>query len=527
MLGNRVRDRLGLCAMALTLSSVGALAQTPLSAIDWLDDPSPVINRVAPLPVALPKKPVVNEPPVSAGVRVPQVSVAPLGEGSAREAVGLLAGHVTGLPETLWEKSEAEALSRLIAQADFAAVPALQELLFTLMLAEAVPPLGLSAEAFLAERTHKLMAFGAIDAAEAMVARLPIKSAAHFDLWFDLTLLAGLEDKACAELAERRGLSDNYAAQVFCAMRGGDWQAASLLFETADALSLISRSERRLLQAFLDPELAEAGFGLAPPRNITPLEFRLYEAVGNPLPTAALPLAFAVADLRELAGWKAQLEAAERLTRAQAVSPNVLLGQYSARKPSASGGVWERARAVQALDRALEGASEAELSAALLTARRRLGDVGLEPLFAKVYAPELKDMPLNTAAKAALFEMTLLTDAYESAEPGAAGERKRLGFLKSLAQGAPEGGAALDGPLALALERGFNGASELRPHLKALLENGRLGEAILTAAGDMARGLDGDLPAMESAVVALRQMGLEDITRRAALQMMILGEARG
>ena len=46
------------------------------------------------------------------------------------------------------------------------------------------------------------------------------------------------------------------------------------------------------------------------------------EAIGTPLPTAPLPLAFAHSDLRHTAGWKARIEAAERLVRTGAVSAN-------------------------------------------------------------------------------------------------------------------------------------------------------------------------------------------------------------
>ena len=52
----------------------------------------------------------------------------------------------------------------------------------------------------------------------------------------------------------------------------------------------------------------------------SPLLFRLHEAIGEPLPTGALPRAYAVADLRDLAGWKPQLEAAERLAVAREVA---------------------------------------------------------------------------------------------------------------------------------------------------------------------------------------------------------------
>ena len=57
---------------------------------------------------------------------------------------------------------------------------------------------------------------------------------------------------------------------------------------------------------------------------MTPLLFRLHEAIGEPLPTGNLPRSYAVADLRDLAGWKPQLEAAERLAVTGALPANRL-----------------------------------------------------------------------------------------------------------------------------------------------------------------------------------------------------------
>lgn len=491
--------------------------QSPLSAIDWLDDTTPVIGPVGP---GLPGSDGA-EPPVAGGVSTPDVSVIPLAQTEGQEAVGLLASHVTGLPETLWSASAAPALEARIARADFRAVPSLQELLFTLMLAEATPPLGADAEGFLTVRAGKLSEFGVIEASEAMVERLPLQSGAQFDLWFELTLLAGLEDKACARLSAARELSDDYAAQIFCVMRAGDWDEASLLLDTADALDLLSRTEERLLRAFLDPESAEMSVGLAPPRDISPLEFRLFEAIGNPLPTAGLPIRFAVADLRDLAGWKAQLTAAERLARVKALSPNRLLGLYTARKPAASGGVWERARAIQKLERALVEGAAPQIGAALLDARKQLAAVGLQHVLAAIYVPQLQGSALGAEAARAYFELTLLSKDYELATAQGVAQARQARFLESLARGAPRGAEALDDPLASAIQAGFRQTAP-GPRLAALIESGKLGEAILVAAGDMARGVGGDWPAMKSAIAALRSMGLENVSRRAALEMLIL-----
>ena len=74
---------------------------------------------------------------------------------------------------------------------------------------------------------------------------------------------------------------------------------------------------------------------------------------GPGLMFVTLPLAFAHAELRDTAGWKSQIESAERLARAGVIAPNVLLGLYTERLPAASGGVWDRAAAFQRFESAL------------------------------------------------------------------------------------------------------------------------------------------------------------------------------
>jgi hypothetical protein len=508
----RVRFVLCFCLGALPLR-----AETPLSAIDWLDNPTPV--RVAPAP-GPDVQSLRDEAPVAVGVVTPDVSVMPIGEASDRLTVGLLPATVTGLPETLWEQSDAKAVQRAIEQTDLRDLSVLQKLYYTMMLAEAVPPSGMEAEAFLTVRAGQLRKFGAIEPAEALVERLPLASPQHFALWFDLTLLAGLEDKACIALNEKRGLSNDYAAQIFCALRGEDWDGAALLFDTADALGLLSSTEHRLLLAFLDPEYAEDAPSLAPPRDISALEFRLYEAVGNPLPTASLPIAYAVSDLRDLAGWKAQIEAAERLVRNGALSANALLGLYTERKPAASGGVWERVRAVQNIEAALVKPDPERLSQALQDAHYQMADYGLTPALAEIYAPEIAELELTAAGDAMRFMLTLMSDAYETARVDPAQESVHTRFMQSLAAGTPEGAEALNYPLAEAIEEGFDtGVPD--EELAALMAEGKLGEAILLAAEQMTSGLNGNMGALKSGIAAMRQMGLEDITRRASLQMML------
>ena len=196
----------------------------------------------------------------------------------------------------------------------------------------------------------------------------------------------------------------------------------------------------------------------------------------------------------------------------------MLLGLYTERKPSASGGVWERARAVQRLEAALEDGTPDVLSAALVAVQDELGAYGLTPLLAEINVPELVGATLTPEGELLRFHLTLLSADYEAARPAA--DMQSM-FLASLAVGAPEGAAALSDPLAVAIEEGFSTA-EASAALRALLDEGKLGEAILFASKQMTSGLGGDLSALKSGIAGLRQMGLEDVVRRASLQMMLM-----
>ena len=61
----------------------------------------------------------------------------------------------------------------------------------------------------------------------------------------------------------------------------------------------------------------------------------------------------------------ASYEAVERLSRMGSVTPNLLLGLYTQQKPAASGGVWDRVAAFQALDAAITAKDQAQIEATL------------------------------------------------------------------------------------------------------------------------------------------------------------------
>ncbi|WP_428925117.1 hypothetical protein [Marinibacterium sp. SX1] len=523
------------------------LAQEPLSAIDWLRRNPPSVPPMARpgtpgravLPGAVPGAsnshlaglPPRAEPPVTDGVSAPVIEVTPLD--ASPMSMGLVPATVTGLPASLWSGSRAVTLSRLIRTVP-AQSPAMQSVLYTLLLAEAQPPrdAGASTELTLA-MIDRLMDLGAVEPAEALARRVgPTRSPDLFARWFDATLLTGTEDAACATLAANPFLAREYSPRIYCSARRGDWPAAALMLDTAEALGDLDGARAALLARFLHGDLDDELLPPpAPPVAVAPLDFRLYEAIGERLPTQSLPRAFAHADLRDVAGWKAQLEAAERLARTGALSANLFLGIYTERQPAASGGVWDRVQAVQRFETALSTGSAAAIGKTLRPAWDAMRAAGTEVTFATLFAGELAAHPPESAtARALAWRIRLLSEQYERAardmpEGGGTGARAEAEFLAGIARGRPEAGPN-DPDLYQAIAAGFDDAAELPRTLRDLRQGDALGEMILRAMALYQQGLDGNPEALTDALAAFRSVGMEDTARRAALQLILLEPRR-
>lgn len=483
----------------------------PMSAIDWLSDS-----------VATPAAQPLDEPAVAPEVATESIAVTPLTEGTSPDAVGILAASVTGLPHNLWGASRPEDLARRISSLPPDMLPALQALLTTMLIAELDPPQAAGSDGrtlFLA-RIDKLLEMGALEQANALLDRAGPDDPEIFRRWFDVALLLGEEDRVCPILTETPALSPTYQARIFCLARDGDWDAAALLLGTGSALGLIPGDDADLFARFLDPDLFEAADPLPPPIHPTPLTFRMFEAIGEAIPTANLPLAFAHSDLRDNIGWKARIEAGERLARVGAVSDNQLLGLYTERRPAASGGVWDRVAALQTLETNLSVKNVTGIAVALPPLWRQLSFAEVEVPIAHVHGPELAAMNLPGDAGAIALHMGLLSTDYEkvalAADPASAGDR----LLTALAQGNPAGLSARD-PRAEAVLAGF-AATRPPVRLASLIEDGRLGEAILRAMTLFTEGTLGNLDQVTDALALFRSVGLEDTARRVALEYLIL-----
>lgn len=451
----------------------------------------------------------------------PVITVMPL-DAIQLDAVGLLPTSITGLPSGLWGTSDTQTLAALMRAQPVQGLPAMQSFTQMLALAELDPPRGAppeGSELFLA-RLDMLLTRGALDPAQALMERAGPSDPAVFRRWFDVSLLTDRAQRACATMNANPDIAPTLPAQIFCLARGRDWSAAVLLLETGEALGQITQGEGDLIARFLDPELFEDEPALPPDRNLTALEFQMRMAIAERPDATGLPLAFVYADLSVLAGWRAQLDAAERLTRSGAIAPQQWLAIYTAQAPSASGAVWDRVEAVQAFDAALLAGDPIEASARLVPAWEAMAEAGLQVAFADIYADRLLRTPLVGEAGILARRVGLLSPIYEEVAQTAIAQDADERFAFAIARGLP-----VDGPVPTnTTRRAIAGAfvDPLPPHrYSAYLAENRLGEALLRASQALARA-DGDADDLTDALVLFRAVGLEDIARRAALQMLLL-----
>jgi hypothetical protein len=507
--------------------SVHAETAAPLSVIDWLDKPA----TNAQLPRAPIQRPVgkrtasVKEPAVADSGTAPVITTRPLDEAAPRN-VGLVPSSITGMKPDLWSGSDVPSLARSISKLPELPLPAANALLFTLLLAEVEAPASgpVAQDTLTLARVEKLMALGAVDPALALIEQAGAASSRSlFDVWAQLSLLVGSEDTACGALSRATYLTKDAGLRIFCAARNGDWNTAALTLGSAKALKLLPREKIDVLDRFLNPDLFEDAAPLRTPHNMDPLTFRLFEAIGEALPTGPLPRAYAVADLRDIAGWKSQLEAAERLTRAGALPDNRLLGLYTDRKAAASGGIWDRVRAVQRFDTAIDTGSVEAVTKTLPAAWRSIQRSGLEVSFAAVFQERLERIDLTGPPAIIKARIGLLSPAYETVAlllPGDISLGPETALIRAIAQGE----AAPTAPTA-AIPRAIHDAFSVpapRTEWIEMAKTGRLGEALIATLDSLRDGANGDSRALRESLGTLRALGLEDTARRAALQILLL-----
>ncbi len=497
---------------AITIACTGsAFAQSnpddPLSAIGWLSD---VVQE---LPVEEPAK------ATTSNATPQEITTTQLGQAKV-DAVGLLAPNVSGLPANFWGPSSVKDLAPMIARQRSDPAPPMAALLQRLLLAELTPPFDSDDKAslFLA-RVDKLLEIGALDPAQALLEQAGPRSAAIFQRLFDVSLLVGREDRVCKAMLDQPEFAPTYPARIFCLAREGDWDAAAVTLGTAELLGLISKSEEALLARFLDPDLFEGAPHLPYPDRITPLNFRMHAAIGEPLSLGTVPDAFAYAALDTSFGWKTRLGAAERLARSGAIAAPVLINLYLEREAAASGGVWDRVDAIQALDRAIEAQDGPGLILALPLAIRTMRRAGLINALAQYYGPKLVENRHEPLIALDAVRLILLSPAFEQA-PASGLIPQNAPLIWSAVATGQVGNLRSDDPLEAAILDGFR-APGLPTQMQQLLDDKRYGEATLQAIAMLGDAETPDPSRVQTGLAVLRALRLEESARRMALHLLV------
>lgn len=498
------------CMCGLVVAGAARAAeQAPLSAIDWLSDS-----------IALPEASADSTQPGPSASLPSAITVAPL-DAPVPDRAGLISARALGVHPGLWGRSASSDLANAInALPDGrSAPPTLRSFLHDLLVVRLDPPIDatVSDSLFLA-RLDRLLELGHLGSAKRLIDAAGAPEPKRFRRAFDIALLTGTETEACKVIEETPEISPTYPARIFCLARNGQWDVAAITLGNAEALGILAPEEDQLLLHFLDAELFESEPLPAPPRMPSPLVFRLYEAVGERLPTERLPVAFAVADLTDTVGWRTRLRAVERLAAADAIPFERLLSVYTEREPAASGGIWDRVEAIQTLLHAVESDDRDAIAKALPDAWFVAADQHFQMALANWIAPKLSGLSSEGKAGHVAFEIALLSGRLDLAGEFVARTTEDR-FLLAVARG--EGTVAQNAdPLGRAVLRGLSARGPGRQH-QALIDDGRAGEALISAMGDLMDGVAGNLDRTANALALLRSLGLETIARRIAVEILL------
>lgn len=504
------------CAAALPLAAQEN--GDPLSAIDWLSES---VSTPASASVVT-----IDEPPVTGvGGALPEPVATTALDAPAPDAVGLIPPNVSGLDRDLWGAGLTLEIAERLTADRAGDLPALRQLFLTILLAEVAAPADAGGRGDLLQvRIDKLLALGALEQAAALIQAAGATTPELFRRAFDVALLTGEEDRACTAMSDNPTLAPTVPAKIFCLARSGDWDTAALTLHTAEALGEISADQATMLARFLDPDLFEGEPVPAAPSPVTPLDWKIYEAVGEPLGTDRLPVAFSYAEIGPRAGWKAQIEAAERLTRAGTIPPNVILGLYTEREAAASGGVWDRVDAFQDFEAALALGDPEKIGQTLTVVWPLMHEVELEVPFAFLFGKTLIEVPLTGEAAEIAFYVGLLSPQSDRTARQHQPQNATDAFLVGLATGEVAGLVPPDS-LGRAIAQAFLNPAP-SAEAQALYDSNRKGEAILIAIDNIGRGVQGDLRGVTEGLSLLRLVGLDGMARRTALELMLL-ERRG
>ena len=478
-------------------------AQSPLSAIDWLSNANSKFQRsileITDLEVD----------------KTNDIQVSTLNS-SEYQAIGLLPIYVTGIPTTIWRNSSFDDLEYSFKTLPTFSYSPIQELVYSLLLAEARPPLNEpSRYAFLEVRLNKLLNYGAVDPAIALVERASPVPERMIPQLFDISLLSSNNFPICEPIFQNTENRDLQAELIYCYARKGDWLTAHLILETEKVLGDLSDHEISLLSRYLEVDFNVDLSALLPPRDsITHLEYRLYEAIGEPIPAEYLPIQYSQSDLSGENGWRAQVIAAERLSLTGAIPENQIIGIYTNHSPGASGGMWDRIKVINDLDAALDDKENLEKS--FQDAWKVFKETNQLTVFAKLFGLRVFEENLSPKSKKIVANLLLLTNNFKITEGYWDPSDIRFG----LTAGDFSQVKVSDETEKIILQIFTEPSVPFLVEQK--LNQGKLGEVILNALLQFELGIEGNLKDFSESLSTLNLIGLETTARRAALTHLVL-----
>ena len=486
-------------AVAAAILPATCLAQEPLSAIPWLTEELG-LGEIVPAPEA---------PTAITATRIGNPNI---------DAVGILPARISGFPADLWSNSDSAEIASLIAEQSKDLPQTALRLLYMLLLAEADPPANSDGLTVFLSRTDKLISFGALEQAGALLDRSGLENRELFARWFDIGLLTGPASDECSSMLSIPAHAPSKSAMIYCLAKRGELKAAAILYSGAAALGEIGDFETRLLAQYMGPQDPEKAFS---PGDFpgTPLNFAMEIEAGLSHPLAELQEPFLFRNLTMNAGWKTRLESLERLVASRAISADRLLAAYAESKPAGSGGVWERVRAFQEFESAARAQSRENMVAALPQAYALMKQADLEVAFSNYAAGQFSEFANEGGARKEMVEVAMLSDDFERFASDSRPTDSREAFLFGIATGRLGGAiprTSLERAIVLAMQR-----RRPRGEIGLIIEEGKLGEALLSALLLLEGDSRLDPSNVEQALAILVWTGLEYDARGIALQILL------
>ena len=480
-------------------------AQSPLSAIDWLSKENSKFKRS------------ISEVKNIDVKKTNDIQVSTLNS-NEYQSIGLLPIYVTGIPSTIWRNSSFDDLEYSFKTMPTFSYSPIQELMYSLLLAEARPPLNEpSRYAFLEIRLEKLLDYGAVDPAIALIERASPVPEKMISLLFDISLLSSNNLPICEPVLQNTKNRDLQAELIYCYARKGDWLTAHLILKTEEVLGELSPQEVSLLDRYLEVDFnVDLHALLPPPETITPLEYRLYEAIGEPISAEYLPIQYSQSDLSGENGWRAQVIAAERLSSTGAIPENQILGIYTSRSSGVSGGIWERVKVVNDLDTALVAREDFEQY--FQDAWKVFKQANQLTLFAKLFGLRVFDENISPKSKEIAANLLLLTNNFAITDSYWDPSDIRFGLTTGDFSKVNVSDETEKIILQIFTEPSMPFLFEQK------LNQGKLGEVILNALLQFEMGIEGNLKDLSESLSTLNLIGLETTARRAALTHLVLGK---